>query len=287
MRLTELERPFIVTSSSDRSIPEVIRTIKQAEYDGARAFEVHLPLAGFPDAEEIERLTEATSCPLYATCRRGRFYELLGAEESFDFTDEERVELLVDAVESGFDGVDFELDTFDPTPGPDSFTTEAIVEYATDPESTPAEITDDPDAVERQRETVERIHEAGGEVIVSCHTYTHLEPDDAVAIAERVESRGGDFSKIVGYDDDMDDLLDTLAAQLELNERVDVPYAMMAIGTVSRIQRPISPMFGSAWVFGQPELTPGGFHSWPLVDNAREILRRVDWRTAYDPHRDG
>jgi hypothetical protein len=31
-------------------------------------------------------------------------------------------------------------------------------------------------------------------------------------------------------------------------------------------------MFGSAWVFAQPELVPGGFHSWPLVENVREIL---------------
>ena len=286
MRLTEIERPFIVTSSSDRSIPQVIKTIKQAEYDGARAFEVHLPLVGFPDADEIAQLTEATSQPLYATCRRGRFYELLGAEELFDFTDEERVEMLVEAVEAGFDGVDFELDTFDPSPGPESFTTEAIAEYATNPESEPAEITDDPGAVERQRETIDRIHATGGEVIVSCHTYTHLEPAMAVAIGERIEHRGADFAKIVGYDHDMRDLLDTLEAQLELNERVDVPYALMAIGTVSRIQRPISPMFGAAWVFGQSELTPGGFHSWPLVDNAREVLRRVDWRTAYDPHHD-
>jgi 3-dehydroquinate dehydratase len=286
MRLTELERPFIVTSCSDRSIPEVIATIKRAEYDGAEAFEIHLPLAGFPDADEIARLRDATSRPLYATCRRGRFYELLGAGESFDFTDEERIDLLVEAVEAGFDGVDFELDTFDPSPGPESFTTDAIADYATDPTTGPAEITDDPEAVERQRDTVGRIHDAGGEVIISCHTYTHLRPADAVAIGERVEDRGADFAKIVGYDGDMRDLLDTLEAHLELNERVDVPYALMAIGTVSRIHRPISPMFGSAWVFAQPALTPGGFHSWPLVDNAREVLRRVDWRTAYDPHHD-
>ena len=147
-----------------------------------------------------------------------------------------------------------------------------------------AEITDDPDAIRRQREVVDRIHDAGGEVVVSCHTYKHLAPEDAVAVAERIEDRGADLAKIVGYDRDMDDLLDTLAAHLALNEAVDLPYALMAIGAVSRIGRPIAPMFGSAWVFAQPELTPGGFHSWPLVDNAREILRRVDWRTAYDPH---
>lgn len=284
MRLTDLERPFIVTSSSDRSVPDVVRTIKQAEYDGARAFEVHLPLVGFPDEDQVHRIAESTPYPIYATCRRGQFYELLGAEGSFEFAESERVEHLVAAVEAGFDGVDVELDTFDPTPGPDSFTEEAIAAYATDPDSEPAEITDDPDAVERQRAVVDRVHDAGGDVIISCHTYTHLDETSAVAIGERIEDRGADFAKIVGYDGTMDDLLDTLAAQLRLNGAIDIPYALMAIGAVSRIHRPISPMFGAAWVFAQPELTSGGFHSWPLVENAREVLRRVDWRSAYDPH---
>lgn len=284
MLLTELERPFIVTSSSDRSIPALVRTIKQAEYDGARAFEVHLPLVGFPDTEVIRRITEVTPYPIYATCRRGRFYELLGVEDSFDFTEMERVELLVEAVEAGFDGVDIELDTFDPTSGPASFTTEGIAAYATDPDSEPAEITDNPDAVARQREVVEQIHDAGGDIMISCHTYTHLDPAATMAIGERIEARGADFAKIVGYDATMDDLLDTLAAQLRLNEEIDIPYALMAIGEVSRIHRPISPIFGAAWVFAQPELTPGGFHSWPLVENAREVLQRVDWRSAHNPH---
>ncbi|MFB6105578.1 MAG: type I 3-dehydroquinate dehydratase [Halobacteriaceae archaeon] len=284
MHLSSLERPFIVTSTADRSVPEVIRTVKQAELAGARAFEVHLPLVGFPDDDAIARITEATRYPMYATCRRGSFYELLGARDEFDLTDEERTARLLEAVEAGFDGVDVELDTFDPTGGPERFTAETIREYARDPDTDPAEITDDPDAVARQAAFVDRVADAGGETVMSCHTYTHLEPNDAVAIADRAERRGASFAKIVGYDEDMDDLLDSLRAHLELNRSVDVPYALMAIGDVSRILRPVAPMFGSAWVFAQPELTPGGFHSWPLVDNAREVLRRVDWRTAYDPH---
>jgi 3-dehydroquinate dehydratase len=121
----------------------------------------------------------------------------------------------------------------------------------------------------------------GGEVILSAHTYKHIDPAEAVAIAERVTRRGGDFAKLVGVDRTMEDALETLEAHLRLNEAETVPYALMAIGEPSRIVRPIAPMFGSAWVFAQPQITPGGFHSWPTVENAREILRRVDWRGAY------
>jgi len=284
MRLTEVPRPFICTSVVDEGIEQTVRTIKKAEYQGARAFEVHLPLLGFPDREGFERLRATTSCPIYATCRRDSFYRLLGADDVVSLTDRERTDRLVAAVEAGLAGVDMELDTFDPTPGPASFTGDAIEEYASDPETGLAEVTDDPEAVTTQEAVVDRVHDAGGDVVLSAHTYKHLTPETATAIAERMTDRGADLCKLVGVDRTLEEGLDTLQAHLALNETDCAPYALMAVGDPSRIVRPISPMFGSAWVFAQPELVSGGFHSWPLVDNAREILRRVDWRTVHQPH---
>lgn len=286
MRLSDVPRPFVCTSIVDEGLERTIRTLKTAESQGARAFEVHLPLAGFPDAAELERLRSATACPIYATCRRDTFYELLGVGDVVSLSDEERTDRLVAAVEAGLAGIDMELDTFDRQPGPDSFTEEAIDRYAADPSTGPAEISDDPDAVAAQQAVVERVHDAGGDVVLSAHTYTHLDPNDAMAIAERMTERGADLCKIVGVDRTLDEGLETLEAHLRLNESDCAPYALMAIGDPSRIIRPMSPMFGSAWVFAQPEFVPGGFHSWPLVDNAREILRRVDWRTVHTPHYD-
>lgn len=283
VHLTDLERPFIVTSITAETVERAIAIIKQAEYDGARAFEIHLPILSFPDPGRIAELTDATAAPMYATCRRGRFYDLLGVETSVTLTDDQRIDALVEAVEAGFDGVDFELDTYARTGGPDAYTEAGIAAYA-DSDAGPAQITDDETAIERQKAAVGRVHDAGGEVVLSAHTYTHLEPTDAVGIAERVTARGGDLAKIVGVDRDMDEALETLQAHLRLNETEVVPYALMAIGDPSRIVRPIAPMFGSAWVFAQPELTPGGFHAWPLVENAREVLRRVDWQAAHTPH---
>jgi len=284
MGLSDLERPFITTSVAASSLEGTVATIKQAENAGARAFEIHLPLLGFPDADTLSELTDVTAAPMYATCRRDDFYELLGDGITVERTDSERIDALVDAVATGFDGVDFELDTFDPTPGPREYTTDAIAEYAAAPGTDLAELADSEDAVRKQRKAVDRVHGAGGEVILSAHTYNHLDPADAVAVARRATERGGDFVKIVGVDRDIEEALETLETHLRLNEADIVPYALMAIGDSSRITRPLSPMFGSAWVFTQPSFTPGGFHSWPLVEDAREILRRVDWRTAYDPH---
>lgn len=284
MQLSDLEQPFICTSIVARSVEATIATIKRAEYDGARAFEVHLPLLGFPDREAIASITGVTARPVYATCRRGTFYDLLGADVPVDLTDAERTERLLAAVEAGAAGVDVELDTFDPTGGPDEVSEAAIRNYASDPGAPIAEVTDDPTAVERQREFVAAVHDRAGEVVFSAHTHRHLEPADAVAIGERMTDRGADFCKIVGVDRDLDEALDTIAAHLRLNEADVTAYALMAIGDPSRIVRPLSPMLGSAWVFAQPAIRPGGFQSWPLVKNVREVLRRIDWRSVHDPH---
>lgn len=286
MSLTSLERPFVCTSLAETTVAETISAMKTAENAGARAFEVHLPLLDFPGEAELSRIKAATGCPIYATCRRSTFYELLGVDTVTEHDDDERVAELLAAVEGGVDGIDLELDTFAPTGGPDEFTSDAITAYADDEDAPIAEVTDADDAVERQRSAISAVHERGGEVVLSAHTYRHLDGEDCVDIARRMTERGADFGKIVGVDRSMDDALDTLDAHLRLNEADVLPYALMAIGATSRITRPLSPMFGSAWVFAQPEFTPGGFHSWPLVEDAREILRRFDWRTAYDPHRD-
>jgi 3-dehydroquinate dehydratase len=284
MRLSELERPFICTSIAATTIKETVTAMKRAEYDGARAFEVHLPLLGFPDPAPLARLTDATAAPVYATCRRGAFYELLGADVTVDVSDDERAERLLAAVEAGCDGVDLELDAFDPTGGPDAFNPAAIDEYAADSDASLAEVTDDADAVDRQQEFVQAVHDRAADVMLSAHTYRHLEPADAVGIAERMTDRGADFCKIVGVDRDLDEALDTIEGHLHLNDADVAPYSLMAIGDPSRILRPLSPMLGSAWVFAQPDLRPDGFHSWPLVENVREVLRRVDWRSVHDPH---
>jgi 3-dehydroquinate dehydratase len=284
MRLSTLPQPFICTSVVDGGIEGTIRTIKTAEYEGATAFEVHLPLLDFPTAEELGRLADATAYPIYGTCRRAPFYELLGRDEPAQLTDVDRTDQLVTAVDAGLDGIDMELDTFDCQPGPESFSEEAIAAHAADPDAEPAEISDDPEAIAAQGDVIDRVHEAGGEVLLSAHTYTHLEPAETVAIAERMTERGADLCKIVGVDRSLAEGIETLQAHLRLNDADTAPYALMAIGEPSRIIRPLAPMFGSAWVFAQPELRAGGFHSWPLVENAREVLRRVDWRTVHTPH---
>jgi antitoxin (DNA-binding transcriptional repressor) of toxin-antitoxin stability system len=282
MKLSDLERPFVTASVTDPSIESAVATVKTAEMQGAKAFEVHLPLL---DADgDLARLRDATRLPMYASCRRAAFYDLFDTEVSVG-NDSDRTSRLLDAVDAGFDGADIELDTFDPQPGPDPLTEAAVLDYAAAADTGPVEVTDDADAVVDQQEFVDDVAARGGETVLSSHAYTHLSPERAVALGEQIEIRGADFAKIVGLDRTMRELLDTLEAHLALTEALSMPYVLMSIGAPSHLGRPLTPMFGSAWVFAQTDYDPGGFHSWPLVENAQAVLSRVDWRTAHDPHR--
>jgi len=286
--LSDLDRPFICCSVAEKGVDEAIRTIRLAALEGAHAFEVHLPMLGYPDRAELARLFESTTRPVYATCRRASFYGLLGLDESaldpIRRTDEERVDELLAAVNAGAAGVDVELDTFDPTPAPEGPT--ATLARSDDEGIEPAEFTRDDRAVVRQQETVEAVHDQGAEVVLSCHPMVHISPEAAVDIGRTMEARGADLAKIVGVDRSLYDALDTFKANLRMDEAVDVPFNMMSMGDATRAARLAYPFFGSSWVFCQLTQTPGGFEAWPLVENAREVFRRTDWEPAWAAHRD-
>jgi len=151
----------------------------------------------------------------------------------------------VAAVEAGLDGIDMELDSFDCQPAPEPFSEDAITAHTADPEAEPAKISDDPETIAAQTDVIDRVHEAGGEVLLSTHTYTHLAPAETVAIAERMTERGADLCKIVEVDRSLAEGNETLQSHLRLNDADVGPYALMAIGKPSRIVRPLAPIFGS------------------------------------------
>lgn len=275
-RIADVDAPFVWCPIVERDPAAVRATMRAAVLEGAAAFEIHLPMLDYPDAAALADLADATTRPVIATCRRAEFYTLVGyPAEDLDAirrSDEGRVEALTDAVRAGFDGADFELDTFGEGTVPPDDVGGIEARLAREAE----EVTLDPEAVARQERAVEAIQDLGGEVLLSCHPGCHLAPEEAAAIAGLMADRGADLAKIVGVDESLAEVLDTLEANLRLRDALEIPFTMMSMGPPSRVGRPFYPFFGSSWVYCQVEHRPGGFEAWPTVENAREILRRVD-----------
>ena len=97
--------------------------------------------------------------------------------ENAGMTDEECMELLLLAVECGATLFDVMGDLYDRSP-----------QY---------ELTMDGEAVKKQMALIDQIHRAGGEVLMSSHTYKSTTLEENLMIAREQARRGADVIKIV------------------------------------------------------------------------------------------
>lgn len=107
--------------------------------------------------------------PIYVTSYR--------TGENIGMTDDECVELLLLALECGATLFDVMGDLYDRSP-----------QY---------ELTMDKEAVKKQMALIDKIHQAGGEVLISSHTYKSTTLEENLMIAREQARRGADVIKIV------------------------------------------------------------------------------------------
>jgi hypothetical protein len=278
MRLTALPRPFTVAVVTDQTLDRALDTFRRAANEGAQAIELNLPPLFDATVADLERLIGASPLPVYTSCRRAPFMQVYGlsAETLPHWDDDERMERQIETAQTGAYAIDMELDAFDPHPAPPLGTPEAE-SFATST-GDPAEITDDLEAIEKQREIVSRAHEAGAEIICSCHTGRPQSLENLLGIANRAVERGADLLKIVTPCRDRGDLLTVLQASHEMAERLPIPFILVGAGRAGLMSRTIGVDFGSSWYLAQVERTPDGFQDQPLVGEIAAFAQAAPWR---------
>lgn len=275
--LTALPHPFIVCNVTERTPEAAIATMRLARFDGADAYELNLPALAAADRDALERVIACVARPVYTSCRRADFMTVYGipANDLPIWSDEERMARQLDALALGSVALDMEMDSFDPRPAPPLGTPAAAVFARTT--GAPAEITDDAAALARQRQVIAAAHEAGGEVILSCHTGRSVTAASLVKIARLAVERGADLVKIVMPCQTRSDLFAVFEATARLGGALPVPFVIIGAGEAGTLSRMVGVNLGSAWAIGQQTLTPGGFHPQPLVAHLREVMRLVPW----------
>jgi len=159
-------------------------------------------------------------------------------------------------------------------PGPDEFSAEATA-YSLDPESPPREFTTDPDAIDRQREEIEAIHDLGGEVQLTAHTRTHLSPDRALEIATAFEAAGRRYGQDRRRRYELGRPARDARSDGPAEPRIEIPFVMMSHGEHGVLGRYMAPFLGSMLCFTQHEYPPGGFYLQPLTENVRAVFDSV------------
>ncbi len=244
------DKPLYTVMIQKKTPAEVLETIDLAKEAGADAvgiqFEKLLPEYR-NEAVYREIFARAGDMPTYVTnyrrskCNEGK-------------TDEELAEGLVELCRCGATLIDIMGDLFCPTEG---------------------ELTDDPQAIQKQKELIDRIHAMGGEVLISSHVLKYTPSDRVLEIAQAHRDRGADISKIVTGADSATDEIENLKIIDRLKKELGLPFLFLCGGKCNILRR-LGPLYGCCmWlcVYEHDELST---KSQPILSKLKAVMENFN-----------
>lgn len=247
-----LQRPIVTCITGEKSVGADIANIKNAEYDGAHAFAVHLERLCRSDhtEENLKRIADCTRKPVMFL-----HYRLQDGVQK-PYTDEERTELLRLSVKCGGACTDITADTFDPSA---------------------YEFSDKTTAVEKQRRFIDEIHELGGEIVMSSHIMEPRTCEQVLEQMDAIQKRCPDFAKIVTMANTEQEFLEAIKTTLALRREMKIPFIHLCGGEFAKPQRLLGPALGSSITFCTQRFTPDYTTVQPPVASMLAGLRSLNW----------
>ena len=213
------DKPLICAMIKCPTPEECIAKIKRSINAGAEAIGLQLCRIRreYRTEENLRPIFEACGgLPVYITSYRGG--------ESKGYTDEECAELLCLGVKCGGTLADVMGDLFAKEPS-----------YY--------ELTEEPEAIKKQKELIKELHEMGAEVLISSHTKKSLTLEENLRLAKAQEERGADVIKIVNVAESAAEIPVYLEAIQKITADTDKKLLLLASGE-ARLIRYIGANFG-------------------------------------------
>jgi 3-dehydroquinate dehydratase type I len=240
---------------TDTDPDSCIATIRNSEYDGAEAFDLHLRSLEmqYHNVNDLERIIKCTNKPMLMINYR------VDSKWIGQSTDEERIESHLLAVKAGASACDIMGDIYDPSP---------------------MELSRKPKIIDKQKRLIDKIHSMGAEVLMSSHTWVPMKCDQVIEHMKEQESRGADMVKVAAAANNEEELIESFRTTVELKKEMKVPFVYICMGEYGKIHRFIGPMLGSSLIFCVQQYTPKGHKEQPLVRAAKAVFDNLDWRVA-------
>ena len=245
----DYERPLICAMVQDSTVEEAVCTIKDSLLAGADAFGVQLCnlLENQRDEKHLRALLEACEGrPIYLTSYRGAMNR--------ELSDEERLEFLFLAMKIALPMGEVVCDVMG-----DFFCPE------------PDQLTFDPDAIEKQKAWIEKIHAEGGKVLMSSHLSRCFSEEEIVTYAHAQRERGADIVKIVSKSNSEDEQMAALQIVHRLKSELDCPYLFLVGGTHTRLVREVGPALGACMYLAVHRYRPVTAKAQPTIAAAKAI----------------
>lgn len=140
----------------------------------------------------------------------------------------------------------------------------------------PDELAIDAKAIDKQKKLIDRIHDKGGEVLMSSHVLKYTPAERVLEIAYEQEARGADIVKIVTGADTPEQEIENLRITHLLKQELKVPFLFLSGGSNNRIHRRLGCHFGCCMylcVYEHDELaTP----SQPTIRHLKAMLEHFE-----------
>lgn len=137
----------------------------------------------------------------------------------------------------------------------------------------PDQLTYDEQAIRKQMEFARKVHDLGGELLISSHVPDFRSEDYVLGMAFEQKRRGADIAKIVTFSHDDEQLTDNLKTTVRLRETLGIPFLFLSGGEKCRLHRLAGPLLGACmWLcvaYRAPITTPPQ----PLLSDVNEFLR--------------
>lgn len=137
----------------------------------------------------------------------------------------------------------------------------------------PDQLTYNEQAIRKQIEFSQKVHDLGGELLVSSHVLDFRSEDYVLGMAFEQKRRGADIAKIVTFSHDDEQLTDNLKTTVRLRETLGIPFLFLSSGEKCRLHRLAGPLLGACmWLcvaYRAPITTPPQ----PLLSDINEFVR--------------
>ena len=242
------ERPIFTCMVQAKTPSRIKELVARAISEGAEAIGMQFCKLEpeYKTEETFRELFSLSDLPTYVTNYRG-----IRGNANAGKSDEELGEELVQFAEYGATLCDVMADYYDPTEG---------------------ELTKNPEAIEKQKRLIDRIHTAGGEVLMSSHVLKFIPAEQVLEIARAHVARGADISKIVTGAENREQEIENLRILNLLKAELKIPFLFLS-GGESRISRRLGGTLGNCMTLSVCEYDELATKAQPLLCDMVEIRR--------------
>ena len=138
----------------------------------------------------------------------------------------------------------------------------------------PDEVASSADAINKQKDLIEKLHKKGSQVLISSHIQKYTPTERVLEIALEHQNRGADISKIVTWAETMEQQLENMKIINMLKENISIPFLFLS-GGECRILRKIGGELGCCMYLTVYEYDEFATPSQPLLQNVKKIRDNI------------